>query len=177
MKIAIWTKSPPKILAIEKAIKEVVYFKDLDFEIISEKASSWISDMPLTMDENMKWAENRAKNLIKEWIEADFYIWMEWGTTIIDNIAYLFGVVYIFDWKEGHFGVSNMLPCPEIIKKWLYEQGKELWPYMDEISGLTEVKNNEWAFALLSDDMLLRSEQFVIAFKSAICPFYNKYYK
>ena len=61
MKIAIWTKSPPKIAAIEEAIKKCVYFKWMEIEIVSLKVNSDISDMPITMEENMSWAKNRAK--------------------------------------------------------------------------------------------------------------------
>jgi hypothetical protein len=34
-----------------------------------------------------------------------------------------------------------------------------------------------WAFAHWSDDMITRTDQFVLAFTSAIVAFYNKYYK
>jgi non-canonical (house-cleaning) NTP pyrophosphatase len=36
-----------------------------------------VSDMPLSIEENMKWAQNRAINAKKEINDADFYIWME----------------------------------------------------------------------------------------------------
>jgi non-canonical (house-cleaning) NTP pyrophosphatase len=54
-----------------------------------------VSDMPLSIDEIMLWAKNRANNLYKLWIEADYYIWIEWWTTKIWNKKYIWWIVYI----------------------------------------------------------------------------------
>ncbi len=177
MKIAIWTKSPPKVAAIEEAIKKCVYFDKENIEIIPLKVSSDISDMPISLEENMKWAYNRAYNCKKE-VEADFYIWMEWWTNIIDDKAYLFGVVYILDknWN-WHYGVSNMMEVPEYFRQKIYDEGLELWPVLSEATKEENASKKWGAFWHWSDDMLTRKDQFVLAFLSWIVPFFNKYYK
>ena len=177
MKIAIWTKSPPKIAAIEEAIKKCIYFEWQDIEIIPLKVDSDISDMPISIEENMTWARNRANNAKKE-VEADFYIGMEWGTSKLEDKAYLFWVVYILDnsWK-WHFGFSNMMEVPQIFEKWIYERWEELWPLSNEITKEIWSNNKWWAFDQWSDWMYNRKDQFMFAFLSAIPPFYNKYYK
>jgi non-canonical (house-cleaning) NTP pyrophosphatase len=53
MKIVIATKSPPKVAAIEEAIKKCVYFENENIEIIPLKVESNISDMPISEEENM----------------------------------------------------------------------------------------------------------------------------
>ncbi len=177
MKIIIWTKSPPKVKAIEEAIQKCVYFKNKKIEIDSIKVESWISDMPISIEENMEWAKNRALNCKKE-KEADFYIWMEWGTNIVWEKAYLFWVVYILDndWN-GHFGFSNMMEVPEFFKQKIYEENLELWPILSEVTKEENASKKWWAFGHWSDGMYTRKDQFVLAFLSAIVPFYNKYYK
>jgi non-canonical (house-cleaning) NTP pyrophosphatase len=40
MKIILGTQSPPKVQAIEEAIKSCIYFQDLEIEITSVKANS-----------------------------------------------------------------------------------------------------------------------------------------
>ena len=77
MKIVIWTQSAPKVEAIKEAIFKIPYFEGKDIEIIDIKVSSWISDMPTSIEENMIWAKNRALNSKKEISGADFYIWMD----------------------------------------------------------------------------------------------------
>lgn len=177
MKIAIWTKSPPKVAAIEEAIKRCVYFKWQDIEIIPLKVASDISDMPISLEENMTWAKNRATNTKKE-VEADFYVGMEWWMSKFDEKAYLFWVVYILDnsWK-WHFGFSNMMEVPKSFEKRIYENWEELGPVLSEITWVEWASKKTWAFGHWSNDMLTRKDQFMFAFLSAIPSFYNKYYK
>jgi non-canonical (house-cleaning) NTP pyrophosphatase len=157
MIIAIWTKSPPKIEAIKEAIKKCVYFEWKDIEIIAEKVDSWISDMPTSLDENILWAQNRAKNLKKNWINADLYIWMEWWTTEIWNKAYLFWVVWIMDnsWN-WHIWISPMMQVPNEFHRRIYENWEELWPILTEITQVEWASQKTWAFWHWSDDMLTR---------------------
>jgi len=177
MKIAIWTKSPPKVAAIEEAIKKCIYFNDEEIEFIPLKVESNISDMPTSLEENMTWAKNRAENCKKE-IKADLYIWMEWWTTIIQDKAYLFWVVYILNnSQKWHYGFSNMMEVPEFFRKKIYDENLELWPVLSEATKEENASKKWWAFAHWSDDMLTRKDQFVLAFLSWIVPFFNKYYK
>ena len=177
MKIAIWTKSPPKVAAIEEAIKKCIYFKWENIELIPLKVESNISDMPLSLQENMIWAKNRAENCEKE-VEADFYIWMEGWTTIIEDKAYLFWVVYILDNNsKWHYWFSNMMEVPEFFREKIYEKWLELGPILTEATQEIWASQKWWAFWHWSDDMLTRKDQFMFAFLSAIPAFYNKYYK
>ena len=84
MKIAIWTIKTPKVEWIKDWVKLCPYFTDIEnIEYILEKVESGISDMPLNIEESMQWAKNRAQNIKKHWIKADYYIWIEWWTTKI----------------------------------------------------------------------------------------------
>ena len=149
MRIALWTKSPPKIEAITEACKQYPFFSWGDISIISEAIPSLVADMPLSLEENMKWAENRAiwaRELLKEKSEhADFYVWMEWWWMLIWEKWYLFGTVCIInnDWKK-HFWFSSMIEIPQDIKKRLYEDNEELWPIMDELTWIYRTKDWEW---------------------------------
>ncbi|MCD5380680.1 DUF84 family protein, partial [Candidatus Gracilibacteria bacterium] len=109
---------------------------------------------------------------------ADFYIGMEGGTTLIGNNAYLFGAVYILD-SEGnhHLGCSPFMEVPEVFQKRIYDNGEELGPVLSEYTGEEKISQKGGAFGCWSDDMLTRKDQFMLAFTSAISPFYNKYYK
>lgn len=177
MKIIIGTKSLPKVLAIEEAIKKCIYFKNKDYEIIPLKVESWISDMPISENENMLWAKNRAENCMKN-NKADFYVGMEGWTTMIWNKAYLFGVVYILNnsWK-GHYWFSNKIEVPEFFRAKIYDENFELWPVLSEATKEKWASQKWWAFAHWSDWMLTRKDQFVLAFLSGIVPFFNKYYE
>ncbi len=177
MKIAIWTKSPSKLAAIEDALDECVYFKWESVELISKDVDSGISDMPITIDACMLWARNRAINISKI-AEANLYIWMESWTARFWRKAYLFWVVYILnnEWK-WHYWISNMMELPKIFDKKIYVDWEELWPILSKIAWEENTNKKNWASWRWSDNMLTIKDQFILAFLSAIPAFYNKYYK
>ncbi len=182
MILAIWTKSPPKVRAIEEGARKCLYFSWEEITIISEKVESWVSDMPLSLEEDIAWAKNRALNikalLESQWKIADFYIGMEWGTNLIWDQAYLFWAVHIINtqWEE-HLWLSNFLQLPAIFQEKIYKQWLELWPILQEITWEKWAAQKWGSFNHWTDWQLTRKDQFMLAFTWAISPFYNKYYK
>ena len=180
MKIAIWTLREPKIEWIKEWVNNTPYLKDISDQIsyVLEKVPSDVSDMPLSIEETMKGAENRARNLQDKWIEADYYVWIEWWTTDFMWKKYIFWSVYILnsEW-EWHFGLSPMMEVPKLVETELYVHWKELWDVMWELSWSVDIRSENWSMWAWSDDMFTRRDEFATAFKAAIAPFYNDYYK
>ena len=180
MKIAIGTLKAPKVEGIKTAIHDCPYFSSTTEEIvyILEAVESGISAMPLSMAETMEGAKNRAQNLKKKGIQADFYVGMEGGVTPIADKKYIFGTVYVENPAgEGHFGFSPMMEVPSIVEKKLYEEKLELGPVMSELAGILNIQSQNGSMSAWSEDMLKRNDEFEFAFKAAISPFYNKYYQ
>ncbi len=176
MKIYIWTKNRAKLKAIEDGISSCNYLEDV--EIITESVESWVSDMPLSMNEIMYWAKNRAKNLAKKWLKWDFYVWIEWWVSKIDNKTFLYGFIYIEDnYWNWHFWSSPLIEVPIEISDRLYKKWEELWNIENEITWETDIPQKNWSFWLWTDDKITRSKAFELAFICAISPFFNKYYK
>jgi non-canonical (house-cleaning) NTP pyrophosphatase len=148
-----------------------------NIEYITQKVPSNVSDMPITLDEIIEWAKNRTNNLM-EVVEADYYIWLEWWTILIQDKWYILGVVCIKNksWKQN-LGFSNMLLLPDIVKTRLYKNKEDLWKIIDEMLNQKNVANRGWAFGEFSDWIFTRKDQFKVAFLSAIIPFFNKYYQ
>lgn len=180
MKIAIGTTSTPKVEWIKDAINFSPYFiweiENIEYILKSVQSNVW--DMPLSIDEIMLWAFNRAKNLKKEWIKADYFIWIEWWTTQFWDKKYIWWIVYIENslW-EWHYWFSNFMEVPKIVEKMLYIDKLELGPIMWELSGRINIKSENWSMGAWSDDVFIRKDEFKLAFSWAISPFYNKYYK
>ncbi|MDP2091213.1 MAG: inosine/xanthosine triphosphatase [Candidatus Gracilibacteria bacterium] len=179
MIIAIGTTRLPKVEGIKEGIKSCPYLNHIEnIEYILEKSDSNISDMPLSIDEIILGAKNRSQNMKKSGIVADFYIGIEGGTTKIGNKKYIGGVVYIENKEgKGHYGISAMMEVPDIIEDMLYNKGLELGPVMGELSGKTDIRSENGSMGAWSNDMFTRIDEFATAFKAAICPFYNDYYK
>ncbi len=178
MFIAIWSLRKPKVEAAKSTIQNCQYFQWQTIEYKSQKTSSDVSDMPLSIEEIMLWAKNRVKNLRIEIDNADFYVWLEWWTSKIGDRYFLFWTTYIEnqDWK-GHYGFSPMMEIPENITEELYTYRKDLWDVIEEMSDKNNVKSNNGTLWELSDDMIKRAESFTVATQAAIAPFFNKYWK
>jgi len=87
-------------------------------------------------------------------------------------------VIYIENNKwEWHYGFSGMIEVPKLVEKKLYEDWLELWPIMNELSWRKNIWNENWSLWEWSANMLTRKDEFSLAFKAAISPFYNEYYK
>lgn len=179
MKIAIGTTSSPKVAGIKDWIVSCPYFENKEsIEYFLQWVPSDISEMPLNLDEIMTWARNRSRNLRKTWVEADFYIGIEWGCTTFWDKKYLGWIVYIENkaW-EWHFWLSQFMEVPELVVHKLYVEWQELGPVMWELSGILQTRLEEGSMWAWSDNMLLRKAEFHIAFQAAISPFFNDYYK
>lgn len=178
MKIAIWTENKSKIKALRESIEKCVYFKwTKNIEIISKSVESWVSDMPISLEENILWATNRANNLRKDWFKADYYIWMEWWVTKIWNKSYLFWVVYILNNSlKAHLWITPFLEVPKYFDERIYEKWMDLWEIQWQLSNDRYNNHKNWSFWEWTNDMINRSDSFEQAFLCAISPFYNKYY-
>ncbi len=180
MKIAIGTLRAPKVDGIKEAVASCPYFSAVknDIEYILESVSSDISAMPISIEEVMKGAKNRADNLLKTGITADYFVGIEEGSTRLGDRAYVVGCVYVRDTAgTGHYGFSAMVPTPKLIEKKLYEEGRELGPVMGELSGRIDIRSENGSIGAWTDDMFTRKDEFGTAFKAAIAPFYNEYYR
>ncbi|MDD2515665.1 MAG: inosine/xanthosine triphosphatase [Candidatus Gracilibacteria bacterium] len=178
MKIAIGSTRGPKVEGVKLGVIECPYFKGQEVEFLTFKVESGVSDMPLSFNETMLGAKNRAEILKKSGIEADFYVGLEGGASMIGEKAYLFGVGYIESQNgEGHFGISNMIEIPKKIETALYKEKKELCNVINELSGKTGVKDNGGTFYELTDGMFERTDEFKKIFELAISPFFNQFYK
>ena len=69
------------------------------------------------------------------------------------------------------------MEVPEAIAHKLYVEHLELVPIMAELSGKTDIRSENGSMGAWSEDMLTRKDEFESAFKAAISPFYNKYFK
>jgi inosine/xanthosine triphosphatase len=177
MKILVWSKNPSKIKAIENASKKCVYFKE-EISIEGKEVASGISDMPLSLEETLEWAINRAKNCKANDWDHDFFVWMEWGTTIFRGKAFLVGVICIIDKKwELHIWISPLLETPQKWQEELYINKIDLWYLTDRETKKSDTGKKDGAMWALSDNMITRSDMFEQAFFCAIAPFYNQYYK
>lgn len=169
MKIAVGSKNPVKVNAVNTAFKE--FYKE--FELVSLSAPSNVSNMPMSLKETIQGARNRALYSIKQ-ENADFGIGLEGGCEEIDGKFFLEGIVVILDrnGKEG-IGKSSAVVLPESFIKEI-RKGKELGEIIDEITNDKNSKQKGGAVSFLTDNKLQREKEFTDAVVFALVPFIKK---
>ena len=185
MRVVIGSTNKTKIAACKTAfdlVGKTFGAPDLQrTEFVSMASQTEVPDMPLTSDEIMKGALQRALFAYKEMQSCTFAVGMEGGVfevSVADGKknAYLQNWVYVYDGRQGYFGSSPALPLPLTIQKALYEEGRELAEIIDTLSGKSDVRSKNGAFGILTHDLITRTASFEWAVINALVPFFNKEY-
>ncbi len=170
IKIAVGSENPIKIKAVETAFKKVFGKGD----VTGVSVSSGVSDMPLSFEEIVDGAKNRAEGALKE-TGADFGVGLEGGFEGKAGFTFLTSFVAVVDksgvWGYGHGG--GLLMPDKIVKK-VREEGKELGDVMDEIRGLKNTKQNEGCIGFFTDNLIPRKESFEVSVIRALSRFSKK---
>jgi len=170
IKVVVGSKNPVKIGAVELAFAKMMG----ECEIIGISVPSGISDMPMSFDEIVRGAKNRAQAAL-ELVEADYGVGLEGGMDDTDLGTFLMGFVAIVD-KQGTWGYSmgGGLYMPEKIVKIVKDSGRELGDVMDELRGLQNTKQHEGCVGYFTDNLVDRQESFEKPTISALSRFKKK---
>lgn len=183
MIVAVATKRKPKLDALSAAMEHISrQFSGSDWSIVARKTDSGVSETPVTMKETADGAYNRI-NSLKALLdrhneEADYYVGMEGGFHQMKlngrTITFIQGWVAVSDGKITEFGSSPNLSVPDKLAQAVYGDNESLAVAIDRYSGLTDVRNNQGVFGVLTNDLLTRELSFISALITAFAPFYNR---
>ncbi len=175
MRIVIGTQNKAKLKAISDAIDESPYFWEwVIVEWIS--AESWVSEQPRSLEETLSWAIWRVKHMIQSGEQADYYIGLEWGVSLLKDSGMLFWFVAISNGTNLHFANSSMIPLPENFKIELFENKADLWDLARTLSWDSDITHKWGTYWELTDGMITRDIAFKQAIHCAFAPFFNKNY-
>lgn len=158
MKIAIGSKNPAKITAVEEA------FKDHHFDIMAVDAASGVSEQPMSDEETIKGALNRAIEAAEK-AGASIGIGLEGGVQQTPHGLLLcnWGALTAKGRKPIIAGGARLLLPEEVAEKVL--AGNELGPVMDEYAKKQNVRKNEGAVGIFTNGQVNRSEMFLHVMK------------
>ncbi len=169
MKILVASENPAKIDAVKSAFSK--YFDKIEIDGI--KASSNVSDTPLTEEETLLGVKNRMKVLEKKG-GYDFKVSVEAGTQKINNTRYLFTWVLIEDSKKkSSFGRSLSYPLPTMASREI-EAGKPLSEIAEDMSEEKDIRSKGGFVEFVSKGVITRAHLTEDAVICALFPFVSE---
>ena len=151
MKIVIGSKNPTKIRACETVFPE--------HEVEGVAVPSHVSPQPLSDEETRRGAINRAVESIKN-NDADMGVGLEGGVMFVDGILYLcnWGALATSDGKVFTSSGARIELPKEFVEPLI--EGMELGDLMDEYAQKANVRSNEGAVGIFTNDLVDRSTMF-----------------
>lgn len=170
MKVVIASTNPVKVKAVKRAFYKV--FKE-KFEIISIDAKSEVSDQPMSDGETIKGASNRVKNAIKAFPKSNYWVGIEGGVEVVDNMLTSFTWVVIKSKNQTGKAKTDTYFLPEKVAGYV-KQGKELGNAIDIVFKKHNSKQNNGAVGLLTKDLITRNKLYEDVIILALIPFVHK---
>jgi inosine/xanthosine triphosphatase len=164
--VSVGSLNPVKIDAVRDAFTR--YWSEA--VIVGVEVDTGVSAMPMSDDECLTGARNRAK-LARELGDSDFGVGLEGGVNQEAAGLMLLGWVVIVH-RDGRESVSctTKIPLPKMLADRILA-GEELGPVMDDLLNATGTAKKGGASGALTAGLVMRKEKFEMAVAYALSPF------
>ncbi len=153
-KIVIASKNPVKIRAVQNGFGRM--FPGLDFSISSVDVPSGVVDQPLTNEETLQGALNRAENARLAVSEADYWVGIEGGIEQMDGEMSAFAwIVVLSQTMMGKGRTGTFFLPPAVVD--LIQAGKELGEADDIVFNRRNSKQESGAIGILTGEVIDRA--------------------
>jgi inosine/xanthosine triphosphatase len=181
--IAVGSTRKPKLAAVREAVDGVsdLLAAETSIEIVGVEVESGVNHTPLSCEESMRgarqraeWLQQVAKREAKPW---NYFVGLEGGIAVIgdgERRVFLESWAYVSDGTRGHFGRSAAVELPEALAEEVFVRGKELSIAIDQFAGEAGIRDAQGAWGVLSGNKITRQEAFRVALIAAFAPFFNQ---
>lgn len=170
-KIIVASKNPVKINTTYEGF--IKMFPNETFEVEGVSVKSDVSDQPMTEEETLNGATNRANNASLAKPDGDYWVGIEGGVQKIAGELESFAWVVVKS-KGGRFGKgkTGSFFLPNKVAQ-LIRQGKELGEADDIVFNKQNSKQSNGAVGILTNNILTRTSFYEPAIILALIPFIN----
>jgi inosine/xanthosine triphosphatase len=169
--IVVASTNPVKVQAALKGFQAMFPERELGAEGIS--VPSGVSDQPMTSQETLQGATNRAANARQQKPDADYWIGIEGGVEETNGQMEVFAwVVVLSNTLTGMSRTASFYLPQEVIR--LVRQGMELGDADDVVFGRANSKQQNGSVGLLTEDVVTRFTYYEQAVILALIPFKNE---
>ena len=181
--IAVGSARKPKLAAVREAVDGMLDLlpAGTSIEIVGAEVASGVNHTPLSREETMRGARQRAEALKmiareegKPW---NYFVGLEGGLDSVmedgQRRVFLESWAYVSDGTRGHFGRSGAVELPEALAEEVFVKGTELSIAIDQSAGQAGIRDAQGAWGVLSANRITRQEAFRVALIAAFVPFFN----
>jgi inosine/xanthosine triphosphatase len=181
--IAVGSARKPKLAAVRDAVDGMISLLSpgTSIEIVGREVESGVNHTPLSREESMRGARQRAETLQKMAQEEgrlwNYFVGLEGGLdSVMENgerRVFLESWAYVSDGTRGHFGRSGAVELPEVLAEEVFVNGTDLSIAIDRFAGEVGIRDAQGAWGVLSANKITRQEAFRVALIAAFAPFFN----
>ncbi len=181
--IAVGSARKPKLAAVREAVDGMINLLSpgTSIEIVGAEVESGVNHTPLSREESMRGARQRAETLQKMAQEEakpwNYFVGLEGGLdSVMENgerRVFLESWAYVSDGTRGHFGRSGAVELPEALAEEVFVKGTDLSIAIDRFAGEAGIRDAQGAWGVLSANKITRQEAFRVALIAAFAPFFN----
>jgi inosine/xanthosine triphosphatase len=201
--VAVGSLRGPKVNAVAEALAGIAatLAGEIDFEVVGVEVPSGVRHTPLSREDLMTGARQRAETLVqlarhknKPW---KYFVGLEGGIDVIpgsDLMPHLDVIpevdivseaakrwVFLENWAYvtdgtslGAFGQSGAVLLPDSLAKTVVDDGIELSQAIDAFAGRHNIRDAEGAWGILTRSLISRQEAFRVAAINAFAPVFNR---
>ncbi|MGA8143392.1 MAG: inosine/xanthosine triphosphatase [Candidatus Acidiferrales bacterium] len=182
--IAVGTARKPKVEAVRDALTLIgpSLSGTAEVEIVSVEVPSGVRHTPLSHEDLMAGARQRAEALVRiareKNVPWNYFVGLEGGLDVIQDgskrLVFLESWAYVMDGaSRGAFGRSGAVAVPEALAKRVVDDGVELSEAIDAFAGGRGIRDAQGAWGVLTRNIITRQDAFRVAVISAFAPFFN----
>jgi inosine/xanthosine triphosphatase len=180
MKVVIASMRAPKVNGVQRAFRKLAQIYSLgDIVFESMSVDSGVSATPLTVDELMAGAQQRATTAFAKTQEqskepAAFYsVGVEGGVCIFQGHTFLQSWACIYNGEQVGFGSSGSIEIPSALSDAVVRGGADLGDVIDNFAEQHNVRSKQGTWGILTNDLITREDSFELAATNAFVPFLN----
>jgi inosine/xanthosine triphosphatase len=150
-------------------------FKGWELEVLGVNVPSGVADQPMSDDETLRGAANRAAAAREAVPGADFWVGLEGGVQDHDGRMEAFAWVVVLSGRRAGRSRTATFQLPPRVAE-LVRAGVELGHADDQVFGRSNSKQANGAVGLLTRDLIDRAAYYEHAVVLALIPFLNDQY-
>jgi inosine/xanthosine triphosphatase len=182
--VAVGSTRRPKVDAVKEALDALgaSLGKGKLCDVVAVEVESSVRHTPLTREDLMKGARNRAEELVKIALDKNeprtYFVGLEGGFDVVyeggARWVFLENWAYVTDGNaRASFGQSGAILVPEALAKRVVDEGVELAEAIDSFAGGHGIRDAQGTWGVLTRGLITRQEAFRVAVVNAFAPFVN----